>query len=794
MQRDQSDLAQKRADRRAMIAKLPPHDAPALDYAMSADIPGNSALVSNLTDAKQSKDPEKLWLIIGFTAFLAGLLVLISTLAVWENGSWLLWPGITLIIGSIAAFSKFHQQEVSTLTSERSQLGERLEELEDQAWELRESEERYRSLAEAFGDLVMHRTSDGIVTFANAAFANAFGKKIEDIVGSSFDAEIFDFGGVFSSIDNTGRVNELCIETENGKKWYSWLDLPFRDDATGKSAIRSIARDVTQHKLTEIALRKASENALSASRAKSRFLANVSHEMRTPLNGILGMSDLLSDSELTPDQTNYNRAVHTSGAALLSLVEDILDITRIEANHFEIRNEKFSLDRLVENVCELLSVRAQAKGIVLSTYFSNRIPDWLMGDEGRLRQVLINLVGNAVKFTEKGEVILRVNRIENQPGTEDQSVSIRFEVEDTGPGLSELAAKQIFGEFVQVDEENTRKHGGAGLGLTISKGIISQMGSDIGVTSTLGSGSKFHFEVTFQVCVDAGEIAKHSREQIDSLVGKNILIVSRTKFESDSLARSISDAGGVAQVTNQLGTAYSALSCAVAAKRPYNSVMLENSMSRNPVRSLEKLKAAGGGTLRSVVLLPPEDRRELEHYLDNGFDAFLIQPVRIKSLLHVMAGGIEPVDSVDSDVVEETPKQETSQRSLKILLAEDNDINALLATSVLDKTGHNVARVENGRQAVAEFRNGLKSGNPYDLVLMDLQMPVMDGLEAVSRIRNQEKSGGHDPAYILILTADEQTKTRIEASEVGADGYLIKPFIPARLIELAREVASIKRS
>ncbi|MFK5980180.1 MAG: ATP-binding protein [Rhizobiaceae bacterium] len=747
--------------RSAMIEQLPVYEAPSLDLSnLSETISPNDKL------GKKSGKFESftiLWLILGHALVLFDLIF-----ATILTGVIIEWRG-ELILGVLAiagcCYWKYYLSQKAHLNETIVWLNGQVEQLSDKTWELREGEERYRSLVEAFGDSVMHRNNAGIITFANGSFASIFDKLPTELVGTRFEPQSLVGGGDFPPLEQQGIVHEICVDSKHGKRWYSWLDVPIRDAGSGNPAIRSIVRDVTQHKDTELALRDASEKAETASRAKTRFLANVSHEMRTPLSGILGMSDLLSDTELTPNQNTYNEAIHTSGAALLTLIEDILDITRIEANKFEMRRDEINLAQQVEHVAELLSVRAHSKGIGLSTYISGDIPDRVDVDAGRLRQVLINLMGNAVKFTEHGEVCLRVSLAE-------KSSAIRFEVEDTGPGISTEDKQRIFDEFVQIDDENTRQYGGAGLGLAISQAIVREMGGEISIESDSKTGTVFSFELDLEIQPIQGGQSK-------TLKGCSVTIISGSKLESDALAQTIIDAGG--DSANSQNPDY---------------ILVDAATSTDPIQALGKIKAQSPENTRSVIMLTPEKRGDLQSCLDNGFDAYLIKPVRGNSLLKILSGESagQEIRSPDAPLKNQQEASIIRNDATRILLAEDNDINALLAKSVLEKDGHFVCHVVNGQLAVTEFQQSAEAGKPYDLILMDLHMPVMDGLDAISHISLYEQEYGLTAVRKIILSADEQSETRIEAERAGADDYLSKPFKPARLMEIARECSVAKIS
>ena len=687
------------------------------------------------------------------------------------------------LAASVLAIWRLHVLRMQRLRIELMRMKMVVEDIEDQAWELKESEERYRTLAEAFGDLVLHRDSSGKVLFVNDALAAVFDGKPKDFIAKPFKPDILESGeptgDAFGALAPQAR--EICLATPGGQRWFKWIDLPIRDARTGASATRSVARDITGHKLAEQALETAREKAESANLAKSRFLATVSHEMRTPLNGILGMSHLLADTELTPEQIAYNDAIHSSGTSLLALIEDMLDLTRIEAGHFETRPETFNPGRLVEEVCELISERAHAKGIELASIISPRVPELMRSDAGRVRQVLVNLVGNAVKFTEKGGVTVHLDAMPAAGGKKPE-MKLEFTISDTGPGIGEADAKRIFGEFVQANSAPTRAHGGAGLGLSISQAIARRLGGTIAVTSRPGEGATFHFTLP-QAHVEAGPA-----ETGDTLKGRRVLVVCSGNIEGTAIAEAVRAAGGRAECVRRLGEAGGHLSGAGSA--PFDTLILDAGLSRDPARSLARLKARARAPLFGVVLVRPGSRERLPEYLDGGFDAFLVRPVRRVSLVRVLGERVSESDPARAQA-RRRPLLEPGEKLARhqVLLAEDNEINALLARAVLERAGQSVVLAGTGREAVAAFRKATKAGHGFDLVLMDLHMPVMDGNDATRAIRAMEERAGHAPAKILTLTADEQAAVREESLKAGADGFLGKPMEPALLVDILRELS-----
>jgi len=339
-------------------------------------------------------------------------------------------------------------------------LAQQLETLQDQIWENRESEEIHRSLAEAFGDVVLHRGADGKVTFFNKHFERYFGPEFnlpKLHMPEASESRIVDAPSIL-------QTSEVELETRQGKRWFSWTDLVIRDEKTGEAGWRSVARDITERKINEADMREALEKAEIANEAKSGFLAMVSHEIRTPLNGVLGMAQLLRQTKMDAAQHSYVEAISTSGKSLLGLIEDLLDTARIESGQMELHKRPTNLHRLVEDVAEMVGPRAREKDVDIATYIQGDIPDTVMVDPDRLRQILLNLAGNAVKFTEKGGVGIF---LELQNFKEKNHLV--FGVVDTGPGMTKEDCISIFDEFTQASTGATRAHEGAGLGLSISR-------------------------------------------------------------------------------------------------------------------------------------------------------------------------------------------------------------------------------------------------------------------------------------------------------------------------------------
>jgi len=548
-----------------------------------------------------------------------------------------------------------------------------------------------------------------------------------------------------------------------------------------ETRIEKLSDDTWELREVEVnALAAARDLAETANRAKSRFLATVSHEIRTPLNGILGMADLLLDTPLTPEQLTYAKAAKTSGETLLSLIEEILDFSKIEAGKLDLEARPFALASLVEETVELLAPRAQAKNIEIASFVDDRLPRNVVGDPARLRQVLLNLAGNAIKFTERGGVALVV-----EPGA--RANDIRFLVRDTGIGLAPQDQARVFRDFEQADGSSTRKFAGTGLGLAISKRIVERMDGRIAVDSQAGSGATFSFSVPLTSALgdDAPEFTA------PDLTGKAALIVAAAEIEPALLARRLACWGAETSVVADEENAV-----ALLAKRHWDALLVDYPLARGMI-ALGRL--AQYDATRRIVLIRPTERHELPALKERGFSGYLIKPVRAASLAARLAA-----EDAFEDMFEDLPAEifaagdaiaaavdgKGKERGLSILVAEDNEINALLARALLTRLGHRPTVAGNGAAAVESWTAARAAGRPYDLVLMDVQMPGMDGLEAARRIRATEAAAGDQPVRMLALTANAQTEDRDACLAAGMDGLLVKPLDRERLREALAAVAA----
>ncbi|HML06606.1 MAG TPA: ATP-binding protein [Xanthobacteraceae bacterium] len=666
--------------------------------------------------------------------------------------------GVAALFGAACGAIGILISRIRQMKTELRDLEARLDEAADRNWEINEAQERTRSFFETQGDVIVRRDGNGAITYANDAFCALAGRAREDLLATAFALPVEEQGEIRLLPDGT-RMHDQKIAAPDGARWIAWREVTVRID--GGSETQSVGRDVTDRVNAERALAEARDQAEAASRAKSRFLAMVSHEIRTPLNGILGMADLLADTALTPEQATYLKAVKTSGDTLLSLIEEVLDFSKIEAGRLDLSARPFALAAFVEEAVELLGPRAQAKGLEICCYVDERLPARVIGDAARLRQVLFNLAGNAIKFTDKGGVSIIV-----EPDTWPGAIAIS--VRDTGIGIAAEDQTRIFLEFEQADGGATRKFGGSGLGLTISKRIIESMGGSITVDSRPGEGATFRVSVPLPQADDGDAPAL----AVPDLTGEKVLIVAPAAIEASLLARRLQRWGARTTIVPD-----DQVACALIPEQAWSAVLVDAAPSTPASEALAGMAAA---TIpRRIVLVTPAMRNELTALKAAGFTGYLIKPVRAASL----AARFSSDDAFDPAAASE-PVPAASQThcgGLSILVAEDNEINALLARALLVKLGHRPMIAANGAAAIESWLAARAAGTPYDRVLMDLHMPGMDGIEATRRIRAIEAEGDAPRTPILALTANASAEDRDTCLAAGMDGFLVKPLDRERL-------------
>ena len=666
--------------------------------------------------------------------------------------------GVASLFGAACGAMGILIARIRRMKAELRELETRLDEAADRNWEIRETQERTASFLEAQDDVIVRRDANGAISYVNDAYCALAGRGREDLVASTFTLPVLEQSETTVMADGA-RACDQKIAAIDGARWIAWREVTVRAD--GPSEMQSVGRDVTERVLTERALAVARDQAEAANRAKSRFLTMVSHEIRTPLNGILGMADLLGDTALTPEQTTYLKAVKTSGETLLSLIEEVLDFSKIEAGRLDLAVRPFLLASFVEEVVELLGPRAQEKGLEIGGYVDERLPARVVGDAARLRQVLFNLAGNAIKFTKKGGVSIVV-----EPAAQPDMISIA--VSDTGIGISLQDQARIFLEFEQADGSSTRKFGGTGLGLTISNRIVESMGGSIAVESTPGQGSTFRVTVALPSADEAGLPAL----AVPDLGGGDILIVAPALTEASLIARHLQRWGAHTKIVPDEKVA-----AAILPERIWSALLVDHVLGTEASRELAR---AAASVPQRIVLVTPAMRTELAALKDAGFTGYLIKPVRAASL----AARLSTNDGFESGGMSEgaePPSTAHAGGGLSILVAEDNDINALLTRALLIKLGHHPTVAANGAAAI-EYWLAARAGHaPFDRILMDLHMPGMDGLEAARRIRANEAEIGAPRTPILALTANASAEDREACLAAGMDGFLVKPLDRERL-------------
>jgi len=670
---------------------------------------------------------------------------------------------------------------------------------------LNQSEARYKGLVDAQGDAIFRRDGASRLTYGNDAFFKLFGLTPARAIGYPFAPEPHpdSRAPLFGSFLEAGRNRagyDQHVKTAKGYRWIAWEDFAVRDSHGRLVEVQSVGRDITDRKALEEALTEARDSAEEASRAKSGFLATMSHEIRTPMNGVLGMARLLLETELRPEQRTYAEAITQSGEALLTLIGDILDFSKIEAGMLELHEDEVDLRGMLCAVAELLCPRAHTKGVEVTVVATPDVPLTVRADEGRLRQVLTNLVGNAVKFTERGGVCVEVKSAGD---------FLRFEVRDTGVGVPPAKRQEIFQEFVQADSSHARKFGGTGLGLAISKRLVDTMGGQIGVDAApplFGEtgGSCFWFTIPNK--------ATRAAENDKPLAGMRVAVMSHNPALREGLYLQVAMAGGIP----------------ANSKSQADAILIDAGTGNAP-----ELAVQPDPTVPAVVLLTPNARRDLPEMRAIGFVSYLVKPVRQATLVSRLALcragaaalAAEPAPPMITSTVitsaaatladlplpirgSETPAPDFAPPALpqtlhedrpahaarpttpaqtamptgdglNILLAEDNPINMMLSRELLRRRGHRVTEVTTGNDAVKAMANG-----DFDLLLTDIHMPGMDGVEATEAIRAAEARNNRRRTPIVALTADALEDGRRACLDAGMDGFLTKPVDPVELEEM----------
>ncbi len=628
-------------------------------------------------------------------------------------------------------------------------------------------------------DFVVVKDAQSRFITVNAALLHALGlTSVQQIVGKTdHDFSPPEMAAHYQEDDRKVRESgepllhreELHLDAQGNERWLLTSKIPIRDGTANVTGTVSIHRNITELKRAQEEIAKARDKALEASRMKSEFLANMSHEIRTPMNGVLGMAGLLLDTELTSEQRDYGETIRNSAEALLTVINDILDFSKIEAGKMTIEPGSFDMRLVMEETADLLAVRAEQKGIELVCRCVPDIPASLLGDAGRIRQVLMNLAGNAIKFTERGHVIAEVQCLKQT----EQSVTLQIQVRDTGIGIPAEKLHFIFEKFTQADASTSRRFGGTGLGLAISKQLVELMGGELQASSVVGEGSTF----TVVLPLPMGAPLPAAEPVFAGFSGVRALAVDDNPVNRQLLHEMLTQFGMIVHLEDSAQKGIARLREARESGRPFQVALVDYQM---PEMDGEDMAVAVKedpvlADTTPLILLSSVDRSVMRSPGEAGFAAILSKPVRRRSLLEAIAGVLRPSGQASLGVRRAPAALSTascvgeSGKPLRVLLAEDNVVNQKVAVRMLEKVGCRVDVAANGKEAVA-----MVDTFHYDVVFMDCQMPEVDGFEATAQIRLRPGQAQHVP--IIAMTANAMQGDRERCLECGMSDYLSKPI------------------
>jgi signal transduction histidine kinase/DNA-binding response OmpR family regulator len=619
-------------------------------------------------------------------------------------------------------------------------------ELAERATEVQASADQLRLLTDAAPIGIFQTDSDGRFVYTNPRWAEITGTSSASALGQLWDGA-------------TGRI-EICVP-----------DSPVRVAMVTSQEVRGgngaitgsvgTLADITAAAGAEAALSAAHDEARATTRLKSDFLANMSHEIRTPMNGVLGMTDLLLETDLDPRQRDYAQTVRNSGEALLTIINDILDLSKLEAGKVELEDVEFDPQGLADEVVNLLARAAQAKGLAVIAAVGGPLPCLVTADQGRIRQILTNLLGNAIKFTHTGEVVVRAF-YDDAPAA---GTMLRFEISDTGDGIAEEKLASIFQPFVQSDTSTSRRYGGTGLGLAISGQLAELLGGEIGVTSTLGTGSTFWFTVRV---ASAKQAAAPSAER--ELAGVAVLVVDHNVTQREVTTQYLRTWGVWVQWASTGLEALARLRTAAIQGRPYAVALVDRSLVGMDGVELRDAVALDPNVNAEVVLVTDQGQEDLGRTAGAGLGLSLSKPIKQEHLRSCLRQAVGlGVRAREASPISPHVTEVRGGPTRRLLLVEDNLINRKVALAMLALGGYEVDAVVNGEEAVAAA-----AARRYDAILMDIQMPVLNGYEATAAIRANEVDGRHTP--IIALTAGATGEDRARCLAAGMDDYLVKPM------------------
>ena len=704
--------------------------------------------------------------------------------------------GLFFVLPAVAVFVLWRQRNADAAERQRTEAS------------LRENEEKFRSISAFALDAIIMMNDEGNICFWNDAATRMFGYTHQEAFGKNLHALLAPsryqerYNQAFARFRATGqgaaqgKLLELTAMNKKGTEFPVELSMSSLQMSNRWHAV-GVVRDISERKRTEIQLDRAKKDvefinrqleesiehanqlavtAECANIAKSAFLANMSHEIRTPMNSIIGMTGLLMDTELNAEQHEYAEAVKSSAATLLALINDILDFSKIESGKMELETLDFDLRAITEEIGDILALSAHQKGLEMTFLIDSDIPLQLRGDSGRLRQVLINLVSNAVKFTHQGDVAIHIRRESN----DENQITLRFSVKDTGLGIPADKRGVLFQPFSQVDASTTRNFGGTGLGLSICRGIVGMMGGQIGVESEVGEGSTFWFTVPFQrQPVQTPPPAEAGK----GLAGVRILAVDDNSTNRKVLRTLLKNWNCRYEVVSDADTALTRLIEAATANDPFRIAIVDMIMPGTHGETLGQMIKQNPALqdTKLVMMMASVHRGQVARLNKIGFVACLIKPIKytpLQNCLLTILNCLPQLGFFRAQSIKRHTLEQTYHIKPRILLAEDNITNQKVALKILEKLGCQADVVANGLEAI----NALET-MPYDLVLMDVQMPEMDGIEATQRIRSRQSAVLNRRIPIIAMTAHAMREDRKLCLDAGMNDYISKPVHPKQLAQ-----------
>jgi len=652
--------------------------------------------------------------------------------------------------------------EVGDLAREVASLVQQLRRSETR---LSASEENYKTIVETAEEGIWRVDVNGRIRLVNQKMAEMLDYDVSELLSRPLAATLHEASSAIArrgleTICEKGGRRELRFQRKDGKELWGLVSArAILDESGAPAGALGMITDITELKLVEQQLVGALDAAQSATRVKSDFLANVSHELRTPMNGVIGMTGLLLTTALTSEQHEYTETIRTSGEALLTVINDVLDFSKIDAGKLEIETIAFDVRTMVEEAIELVAESASVKGLELAAWVPMKLPTLVAGDPGRVRQILLNLLANAIKFTDRGEVEARVSIERNL----DEKLLLRFEVLDTGIGVPEAVQDKIFDSFTQGDTSSTRKYGGTGLGLAISKRLAGLMGGVVGVKSRTQGGSRFWFTVELEKRA-GDEGAPALRLCADEA---RVLVVDAHEINRELLRDYIGALGHHVETASTGSEAWELLTSANEKGNPFQLALVDEGVpSLCGIELADRIHDSLELGSLPLVLMIGRSRRSRYETDESGFAAFLSKPIRLSHLQQCLATQLGSGSLSELSV---DPQPEVHDRGIRrILVAEDNIVNQKVAKGMLESLGYWVDVAANGHEAVLAFTNF-----SYDAILMDCQMPEMDGFEATAAIRRHE--GGRRRVPIIALTASAMKEDRDACLAAGMDDHIAKP-------------------